>query len=824
MEEFPKYYGGLETESLWQKRWEEEGIYRFDPDSSKPVYSIDTPPPTVSGQIHIGHVFSYTQAEIMIRYFRMKGFNIFYPFGFDDNGLPTERFVEKQLGVSAASLPREEFISQCLEISKNIEAQFKELWQSLGFSVDWDQLYSTIEPSSRRISQRSFLDLYKKGLVQKKAMPALYCPFCRTTVAQAESEDKEIPSQFVDLLFHLDDGRELIIATTRPELLPALVAVFIHPDDPRYKELHGHSVRSPLFDREVPLLTDGKVDPEKGTGAVMCCTFGDTTDIEWFNTHSLPLRQVIDGAGRLNELAGPYQGLKVIEARTKIKDDLEAAGLLRGRKEIVHSVNVHERCGKEIEFLVKDQWFIKILDKKEELIAQGDKIHWFPDFMKERYVNWVKDLKWDWCISRQRKYGVPFPLWYCKSCGQVVLAKEEELPVDPLQTLPKDPCPHCGGREFLPEADVMDTWATSSVTPQINGRWGEGDDRLEKIFPMSLRPQAHDIIRTWAFYTIVKSYYHHGQAPWKNIMISGHSLAQNREKISKSKGNAGVTPAQIIKNNTADTVRYWAAGSRLGMDTFFSEEVLKNGKRLITKLWNASKFALMNLENYRPGTTGKRNLIDLWILARLDQLVEGTTQYMEKYEYGLALSTLETFFWKDLCDNYIELVKGKIKEGTEEERIGSQEVLYKVLWTTLRLFAPFLPHVTEEIYSLSLKENEKHRSIHLAPWPENEGFCLTGEDEKKSLFLLRLVDAIRKGKTEKKLSLAHPIALFRFSSPWPREDSQIREALPTIFSLLKVQEEAERFEPDYTFQEEGLSLAIKWGEKEEKAPDQQRPL
>lgn len=811
MKELPKYYGGLDSEKKWQRFWEEENIFSYEGKGDKPVYSVDTPPPTVSGQLHIGHVFSYTQAEIMTRYKRMRGYNVFYPFGFDDNGLPTERLVEKKLKKNASSMDREEFISHCLEVSAEVEAEFKALWQSLGFSADWNQLYSTIDERSRRISQRSFIDLFEKGYVVHKATPALYCPHCRTTVAQAETEDKEFDSEFVDIAFTLENGEELIISTTRPELLPALTAVFVHPEDPRYKKAHGMTVRPPLFDIDVTIRPDDKVDPEKGSGAVMCCTFGDSTDVEWYHTHNLELRQAIDENGRMNTLAGPYEGMKIKEARKAIINDLEEGGFVRGKRHVTHPVNTHDRCGREMEFIVKKQWFIKILEHKEELIRLADSIKWYPEFMKERYIHWVSNLKWDWGISRQRYFGVPFPLWYCADCGEPVVADKSSLPVNPLKDGPGKPCPSCGGTSFVPERDVLDTWATSSVTPQINGKWGEKDDRMKEIFPMDLRPQAHDIIRTWAFYTIVKSYYHHGVPPWKNIMISGHSLDPQRKKISKSKGNAGQTPQALVAQHSADPVRYWTAGSRLGMDTFFSEDVLKDGRKLVTKLWNASKFAIMNLEGYSGEKGGSLNSVDRWILESFRSTAGTATEYLERYEYGLALQSIETFFWKDLCDNYIELVKGKIKEGTREEKKGSQWALFTVLYGVLRLFAPFLPHITEEIYQLYFTDFLPEKSIHLAPWPLPENYQAFDGAAEEGEKVLRYVEFIRKAKSEHKLSLAHPIALLDDEGYAKKEFEE--GVLRQIDSLLKVEKRAPVKEPDARCGEGDLLMAIKWGER-----------
>ena len=811
MKELPKYYGGSDAEKKWQRFWEEKKIFSYEGKGDKPVYSVDTPPPTVSGQLHIGHVFSYTQAEIMTRYKRMCGYNVFYPFGFDDNGLPTERLVEKKLKKSASSMDREEFIAHCLDVSAEVEGEFKALWQSLGFSADWDQLYSTIDERSRRISQRSFIDLFEKGAVIHKATPALYCPHCRTTVAQAETEDKEFDSEFVDIAFTLENGEELIISTTRPELLPALTAVFVHPDDPRYSKILGMAVRPPLFDIQVTIRPDEKVDQEKGSGAVMCCTFGDSTDVEWYHTHRLELRQAIDENGRMNALAGAYEGMKIKEARQAVIRDLEEGGFVRGKRHITHPVNTHDRCGREMEFIVKKQWFIKILENKEELIRLADSIKWYPEFMKERYIHWVSNLKWDWGISRQRYFGVPFPLWYCNDCGAPVVAEKSALPVNPLKDNPEKPCPSCGGTSFTPEEDVLDTWATSSVTPQINGKWGEKDERMKEIFPMDLRPQAHDIIRTWAFYTIVKSYYHHGVPPWKNIMISGHSLDPQRKKISKSKGNAGQTPQALVAQHTADPVRYWTAGSRLGMDTFFSEDVLKDGRKLVTKLWNASKFAIMNLEGYSGEKGGTLNNVDRWILESFRATSRTATDYLERYEYGLALQSIESFFWKDLCDNYIELVKGKIKEGSREEKKGSQWALFTVLYGVLRLFAPFVPHITEEIYQLYFSDFMPETSIHLAPWPLPEHTPAYEGADEEGRKVIQYVETIRKAKSENKLSLAYPIALLDDGGYGKTEFEE--GVLRQIDSLLKIEKRGTLKEPDTRCGEGDLVIAVKWGER-----------
>ncbi len=464
-------YDFKSAEPRLQEQWAESGIYQFEAGRPGNVYSVDTPPPTVSGQIHVGHVYSYTQADVVIRYHRMKGEQVLYPFGFDDNGLPTERFTENSTGIRARDVGRQAFIEACLALSSQVEDTFERFWKRLGLSVDWRVRYSTINPQSRRVSQAAFIDLYEKNLVYRQEAPTLWCPECRTAVAQADVDDKQgVSTAFSTIPFTLDDGRELRIATTRPELLPACVAVLVHPEDERYRSYTGHKATTPLFDLAVPVMTDDKVDREKGTGAVMVCTFGDVTDVYWWRTYNLPLRIVIDQDGRMNALAGPYAGLRIKAARAKILEDLAAAGKILESRTIEHTVGVHERCGTEIEYLVAGQWFVRLLENKERFLEAGRRIKWHPEHMRARYDSWIEGLNWDWNISRQRYYGVAFPVWYCQACGQPVMADRAQLPVDPQESAPPTSrCAACGSAEFVPETDVMDTWATSSVTPQIIG-------------------------------------------------------------------------------------------------------------------------------------------------------------------------------------------------------------------------------------------------------------------------------------------------------------------------------------------------------------------
>lgn len=770
-----KRYNHQEFEKEIQELWKKESLYAFDSASDKKVFSIDTPPPTVSGSLHIGHICSYTHTDLVARYKRMQGYNVFYPMGFDDNGLPTERFVEKKHKIRGHMLKRSEFIKMCLDESKEMGKAFAQLWQSIGLSVDWTKLYSTISDRSRKVSQYSFIELFKKNLVYKKEEPALYCTTCRTTVAQAELDDAQIKSSFNDIVFKLSGendlagekelAKELIVGTTRPELLPACVCLFFHPDDERYNKLAGRSAITPVFGQVVPILADDGVDKEKGTGLVMCCTFGDQTDVMWYKKHKLPFVQVVGHDGKWTDLAGPLAGLRVHDARKKVLELLQESGLLKEQKSMTHNVNVHERCSQEIEYLVLNQWFVKILEHKEKFLELADQISWKPEFMKARYKDWVENLSWDWCISRQRFYGVPFPVWYCADCNEVLFADEKDLPVDPQEeTFPGGACTKCGSKNITPETDVMDTWNTSSLSPQINIGWPENlknsQDNKKLSLPMSLRPQAHDIIRTWAFYTIIKSFYHAQTTPWKTIAISGYVVAKGKEKISKSKGNAPTNPENLLKSYPADAIRYWAANGRLGVDTQFSENQFKIGGRLLTKLWNAFRFcdSCINdhIDNYKTGDQPKLDPLNEWALHHLDKTVEAYKNHFEAYEHTFALEKTERFFWHIFCDNYLELIKDRIfnpDNYSQEVMIATRYTLYEACFGILQLFAPFVPHVTEKLYQLFFRTKEGSTSLHRT-FLDKKRFTFDFADSAVMVdSLVAAVGLIRKLKSEKQLSL-----------------------------------------------------------------------
>jgi valyl-tRNA synthetase len=784
----PKHYDSGNIEQKWSQYWQESGIYRFQPVGGH-VYSIDTPPPTVSGDLHMGHCYSYSQTDFYARFQRMNGKHVFYPMGWDDNGLPTERLVEKTIGITPERSGTEAFIQAIVNTSRQLEQKYEQLWRRLGLSVDWDHTYSTISPSARKVAQFSFIDLYKKGRVYRSSSPTIWCPFCKTAIAHAELEDKQRQTEMITIAFKLDDDQVLPIATTRPELLPACVAVFVNPDDDRNNHLIGRKAKPPLFKKEVPILSDPKADPQKGTGIVMCCTFGDTTDIKWWQEHHLPSINLISPDGRLEKGAGFLAGLDIKSARKRIIEELNATNLILDKKEIVQTVSVHDRCDTPIEFIETKQWFVKVLDQKNRLLEAGRKVHWHPAHMLSRYEDWVQNLEWDWCISRQRHHGVPFPLWYCVQCGAVLPADITALPVDPRTSEPSRQCA-CGGREFTPEISVMDTWATSSLSPQIAGKWLEHSDLFNQVFPMSLRPQAHDIVRTWTFYTIVMSLYHFDKIPWSDIAISGHGLSPEGHKVSKSKGGSMIDPLKVMEKYSADAVRYWAASSRLGEDSMINEDKIAAGQRLVTKLWNVAAFSYPFLNEYiQPDTIPHLLPTDKWVLSRLQQLIIEVTQAFREYDHTQAKSKIEAFFWDVIADNYLEMVKNRLYglvDGTSEKE-SARYTLHHTILTVLKILAPIMPYVTEEIRQSCFSGYPQETSIHLAHWPETCKDLIDTEAEALGLALVDIATTVRRFKSEKQLAMGSSLnRIVIVSSPGIR--SKLQECLDDIKSVTRAKE------------------------------------
>jgi valyl-tRNA synthetase len=742
-------------EAKWTERWEADGTYRFDRARSRDeVYSIDTPPPTVSGSLHVGHVFSYTHTDVIARFQRMRGKSVFYPMGWDDNGLPTERRVQNYYGVRCdPSLPydpgfqppeqpgkqpisvsRPNFIELCNRLTVEDEKAFEHLWRHLGLSVDWSRTYATIDRRAQRVSQTAFLRLLKRRIAYQLEAPTLWDVDFRTAVAQAELEDREQPGAYHLIRFARPDGAFVEIDTTRPELIPACVALVAHPDDERYQPLFGTEVLTPLFKVPVPVKAHALADPEKGSGIAMICTFGDVTDVTWWRELRLPVRAVIQPNGAFRPIAWGSPGwesrdaagaqavydqlanLSAVKARARIVELLRASGdLLGDPRPITHPVKFYEKGDRPLEIVTSRQWFIKTMEFREGLLARGVELQWHPDYMRHRYENWVNGLAGDWCISRQRFFGVPFPVWYpIGSDGQIdytqpIVPDESQLPIDPSTDTP-------GGytaaqrnqpNGFAGDPDIMDTWATSSLTPQIAADWLGDPDLFARVFPMDLRPQSHEIIRTWLFDTVLRAHLEHGSLPWQHAGISGWVLDPDRKKMSKSKGNV-VTPMALLEEHGSDGVRYWSAKGSPGTDTAFNPNQMKIGRRLAIKMLNAAKFALMQAEPRGPITEP----LDCGMLSSLSSLVEESTEQFEKYDYARVLDQSERFFWS-FCDDYLELVKGRrYGDFSPEGAASANSAMLVALSTLLRLFAPFLPFVTEEVWSWW-----RPGSVHKASWP-----------------------------------------------------------------------------------------------------------
>lgn len=753
-------YNFKETEQSILKFWEKEKIYMFDSKKEKKVYSIDAPPPYASaGHLHVGHALSYTQFEIIARIMRMAGFNVYFAPGYDDNGLPTEKYVEEKLGINKAKTNRAEFRKICLEESKKVESIYTEkVFKRLGHSYDWGLLYQTISPEAQKVSQTAFLKLIKKGECYRAKEPTIWCPYHETALAQAEVEDLNRKTKLNYIEFGVSE--KVLIATTRPEFLASCVGIFVHPDDKRYKRLIGKEIEVPLFNYKVKVIKDETVDPEFGTGIMMVCTFGDNADIEKWKKYKLDLKISIDDKGRLNELGGKYKGLTLHEARETISKDLEKEGRLKKQETLDQTVGSCWRCSTPVEYIVKEQWFINTLKHKKRLLEMGRRVKWHPGFMRTRYENWVKNLGWDWSISRQRYYGVPIPVWYCERCG-ILLPDEKDLPLDPIEVNKK--CIKCN-KLAIPEEDVFDTWMTSSNSPEIALRWLENPIQYKKLAPMSLRPQSHDIIRTWAFYTILKSYLLFNRIPWKNIIINTFVLDSKGRGMSKSKGNV-VWAEELVEKYGADVFRYWVGGSNLGSDLPFNEQELIAGKRLVTKIWNATKFVFMNLEDFDGRKPKKLEKIDQLFLEKLNQTTKKAREQYLSYNVSGARKTIEDFFWSMFCDNYLEIVKKRVYNSNGSRKISAQYTLYQSLLTLLKLFSPIIPFITEEIYQKYFKKREKEKSIHLTNWPEAKGKISPSED--LDLFL-KILGKVRQEKSNAKKAMNFEIVL-----TIPKKEQQI---------------------------------------------------
>lgn len=772
--------GGFDHEDI-EKRccelWERERVYEYDPDAEGELFSIDTPPPYVSAShLHVGHAMSYTQAEFVVRYQRMQGKKIFYPMGFDDNGLPTERFVEKKYKINKRKTTRTEFRELCLKETREGAKGYENLWRSLGLSVDWRTTYSTIDDHCRKTSQLSFLDLFARGRVYRSGEPVLWDTHFETALAQADVETIEQRGALHDIAFKsAEDGRDLVISTTRPELLPACVAMYCNSKDERYKDLIGKKAIVPLFGQEVPILSDDDVDPEYGTGLMMVCTFGDSEDVRRWKRDNLETRVCINPSGYMTELAGEFAGRKSVEVKKGIIKAIKAAGCYVGSKNTVRKVPVAERSGTPVEFMMVPQWFIKVMDLKEELLQRSAEINWNPEWMKARLDDWILGLKYDWNISRQRFYGVPFPLWFCGECNTPVVARAEDLPVDPLEDeCHLDECPGCGSTDFRGEPDVMDTWMTSSLTPLVNLNWAENEGRIGSmdLYPMTVRVQAFEIIRTWLFYTVIKSHIHTDSLPWKDVMISGWGLNEQGKKISKrdlerftdKDGFNRYEPYAVLQKYGADALRYWASGSQLGQDMRYHEKQVRTGRKLVVKIWNAARFCLMQMDQVDFDPTAprpsfeERTVEDQWLLTKLNQVVPLATKGFEKYDYAIARKEVDHFFWTVFCDNYLEIVKDRFwtpERYPESTRLSACATMWEALRTLLGLLAPFIPFVTEELYQRIYQPLEGATSLHVTSWPTFDESLPA--DTPAMGTILKVLQGIRSQRTKRRIPQGHQL-------------------------------------------------------------------
>jgi valyl-tRNA synthetase len=768
MKPLPKEFDILAIERRWQKLWEDWGIYRFDwNDYSRPTFSIDTPPPYPSGEFHMGNVLNWTYFDIVARYKRMRGYNVFFPQGWDCHGLGIEVQVEREHNIRKRDLPPDKFRSLCMQLVEKYIAMMKEGIIRLGCSVDWTTEYRTMNPDYWRRTQLSFIILYKKGYIYQGTHPVNWCPRCETAIADAEVDYEEREGKLHYIRFPLEGGGgHLLIATTRPEFIPACVAVAVNPVDTRYNQYIGKRIKVPLVNRSVEIIQDDAVDPSFGTGVVMICTYGDKEDVRTVKRHNLPVITILTENGLINENGGKYEGLTVEEAKKAIVEDLKAAGLLEKIETIRQEIGVCNRCETPIEILERKQWFMKTRILTDRVEKEAHEIVWYPDYMKYRLIDWARSLDWDWVISRQRVFATPIPIWYCKSCGETIVADESWVPIDPKLEKPRiEACPKCRCRDFIPETDVLDTWMDSSITCAVHAGWPDRQD-WRRLFPADLHPSGVDIIRTWAYYLMVRHLALFDEKPYKSCLINGMVLGADGRKMSKSLKNYVATP-EVLEKHGADAARQWAAaGGATGSDIPFRWPDVEYGRRFLTKLWNAARFVSTQLQDYKPSGEHKfeLQLLDRWILSKAEKLTGRVSEAFEKCQFNIAVEEVRNFAWHVFCDQYIEAVKDRLYKPElygEAKRKAAQHTLYTVLYRIIQLLAPITPHITEEIYQHMYAEHVGKKSIHITPWPEADPAKIDEEAEKAGDLLAALIAEIRRDKAEKRKPLNASIKLVR---------------------------------------------------------------
>jgi valyl-tRNA synthetase len=757
METLAKRCDFLKIEEKWQKKWEEMGVYRFDwEDKERPTFVIDTPPPYPSGDFHMGNVLNWTYFDIVARFKRMRGFNVYFPQGWDCHGLPTEVETEEHYGIRKTDLPPDEFRKLCEKFVEKYIGIMKTAIKRLGCSIDWTTEYKTMNPDYWRRTQLSFILLYKKGFIYQGTHPVNWCPRCETAIADAEVEYETREGKLHYIKFPLVRGGYLTIATTRPELLPACVTVAVNPHDDRYRQHIGEDIVVPIAQRKVKIIAEEMVDPGFGTGVVMICTYGDKADVKSVAKHGLQVIMCIDEKGKMNQNAGKYAGMTTSEAKKAIAKDLKKEGLLEKIEPLQQEVGVCSRCKTPIEILERKQWFMRTRKLTDQVEKNAWEIKWYPDHMRTRLIDWAKSLDWDWVISRQRVFATPIPIWYCKKCKATILAEPDWLPIDPRIEPPKiESCPECGSKEFIPERDVFDTWFDSSITCAVHAGWPDRKD-WRRLFPADVHPSGIDIIRTWAYYLMVRHLALFNEKPYKSCLINGMVLGSDGRKMSKSLGNYIATP-EVFSKYGADAARQWAAsGGATGSDIPFRWADVDYGWRFLIKLWNAARFASQHLQDYSPTETVRLELLDRWLLSKLERVTQKVTEALENCQFNIATEEARNFTWHVFCDSYIEAVKHRLYKSEdygEAERKAAQHTLYTAIYRILQLLAPIIPHTTEEIYQTLYAEDKKHKSIHVSPWPASDEKMIDEDAEKKGDLVMAVIEEIRRDKAERRKPL-----------------------------------------------------------------------
>ncbi|MEW6592859.1 MAG: valine--tRNA ligase [Candidatus Hadarchaeota archaeon] len=784
--EVPKDYEPLKVEPKWQKKWSEWRVHSFDrDDESRQTYVIDTPPPYPSGEFHMGTALNWTYFDIVARYKRMRGYNVLFPQGWDCHGLPTEVQVEKRYGIRKGDVPAEKFRELCVKLTEENIAHMREEMNSLAFSIDWSTEYRTMDPSYYGKTQLSFVQLYKKGLIYRGEHPVNWCPRCETAIADAEVEYGDRETVLSNIKFKLVGGGTVNIATTRPEFLPACVVVAVNPKDERQRELLGKKVEVPPFGQVVEVIEDPEVDPEFGTGVVMVCTFGDKTDVRWVKRHKLPVVRLLDERGRMTQAARQYAGLTVEESKKAILEDLEKAGLVESREKLSQSVGVCWRCKTPVEILSRPQWFMRVIEMNSRVLEEAKKVRWVPEHMLTRFTDWVKSMDWDWVISRQRIFATPIPAWYCSSCKEPIVADEMQLPVVPVKDRPMgERCPKCGGQDFEPEHDVLDTWMDSSITIAAHAGWPELDPRL---FPADLQPNGTDIIRTWDYYLMVRHLALLGEAPYRSVLVNGMVLGTDGRAMHKSLGNY-VDSTKAREKYGADALRQWAAiGASTGADVPFSWKDVEFGHRFIRKFWNATRFAAPHMSGAGKLESGKLEFrpADLWLLSRLNRLVKDVTAWLEDFQFNRALGETQDFIWHEFCDMYIEEVKHRLY-GKDASADAVRFVLHKVILTAAKLLAPFVPHFAEEVYQTYFAGEFGQKSIHLSGWPEADEKFIDEKSEALGTMLNILVSEIRQFKSSRKMALSQELLVLEVHTRDKKTAERLRDISEDVAKTMKI--------------------------------------